>query len=303
MTTETSAPRFEPVTSPEQPSRTDPFVHLLPVPNEGMMAGQPTNCYLLGYVAEGGPLTLVDCGAAGSLEIFTGAFDALGVDPQRITRIVLTHCHPDHVGGAPDLKKLTGAPVWAHPLEKPPIERFAPELEVDHWIEDGVPIECEGHSLLPVFTPGHAPGHVALVESKTRLLLAGDMISGFGSVGIFPPDGSVAAYIASLRRLLALHEESPFAAICPGHGPIIPGVREKIEDYIEHRLAREEEIAADLAKAGPSTVDELLPMVYPDVLPHLSFAARSTLTMHLIKLVEDGRVTVDDEERYTLVEP
>ncbi len=250
-----------------------------------------------------GPLTLVDCGSAGTLPIFETAFETLRVDPERITRIVLTHCHPDHVGGAPELKERTGAPVWAHPLEKPPIERFAATLEVDHWIEDGVPIECEGYSLEPIFTPGHAPGHVALVESTSRLLLAGDMISGFGSVGIFPPDGSVSAYIESLRRLLAIHDAEPFNAICPGHGPVIPAVREKIVWYIEHRLAREEEIAADLGAAGPSTIDELLPMVYPDVLPHLTYAAKATLTMHLRKLAEDGRVVVDDEERYALIHP
>lgn len=275
---------------------------MLAVPNEGMMAGQPTNCFLLGYVAGDGPLTLIDCGSAETLPIFMAAFEALGVEPQRITRIVLTHCHPDHVGSAPDLKELTGAPVWAHPLEVPPIERFAPTLEVDHWIEDGVPIECESYSLEPIFTPGHAPGHVALVESKSRLLLAGDMISGFGSVGIFPPDGSVAAYLDSLRRLLAIHDANPFSAILPGHGPVIPEVREKIVSYIEHRLAREEEIAAAVGQAGPATIDELLPVIYPDVQPHLTFAAKSTLTMHLRKLVEDGRVTVDDEERYRLTE-
>ena len=299
MTTQTSPPRFEPVDI----QGAEPCVHMLAVPNEGMMSGQPTNCYLLGYVAGGGPLTFVDCGSAETLPIFVEAFEALGVGPKQITRIVLTHCHPDHVGGAPDLKELVGAPVWAHPLEKPPSERFAPALEVDHWIEDGVPIECEDYSLEPIFTPGHAPGHVALVVSTSRLLLAGDMISGFGSVGIFPPDGSVAAYIESLRQLLAIHEAEPFSAILPGHGPVIPNVREKIVDYIEHRLAREEEIATAVGQTGPATIDALLPVIYPDVLPHLTFAARSTLTMHLRKLVEDGRVAVDDEERYTLRTP
>ncbi|CAN5294703.1 MBL fold metallo-hydrolase [soil metagenome] len=297
MTTETTMPFFEPVSI----ESAEPIVHMLAVPNEGMMSGQPTNCYLMGYVATDGPLTLVDCGSPGTMSIFEAAFEALGVDPQRINRIVLTHCHPDHVGGAPDLKALTGAPVWAHPLEQPPIERFAPVLKVDHWIKDGVPIECEGYSLKPIFTPGHAPGHVALVVSTSRLLLAGDMISGFGSVGIFPPDGSVAAYVASLRRLLALHNAEPFTAICPGHGPVIPNVREKITGYIEHRLAREEEIATAVGQASPATIDDLLPVIYPDILPHLTFAAKSTLTMHLRKLVEDGRVTVDEDERYRLI--
>ena len=112
----------------------------------------------------------------------------------------------------------------------------------------------------------------------------------------------MAAYIASLRRLLAIHDAEPFSAILPGHGPVIPGVREKIVGYIEHRLAREEEIAAAVGQAGPTTIDELLPVIYPDVQPHLTFAAKSTLTMHLRKLVDDGRVTVDEDERYRLTE-
>lgn len=273
-------------------SSADPrvHIHLLAVPNEGMMAGQPTNCYLLGSVAGDGPLTLVDSGKPEGSEIFERAFAEADVDPQRLARIVLTHCHPDHVGGATALKALTGADVYAPPLEREQLERFAPNLEVDLWLDHEQPISCEGYELRPIFTPGHSPGHIAFVESRSNMLLAGDMISGFGSVGIFPPNGSVRVYLDSLNKLLAEDEREPFKAVLPGHGPIVTDARAKIEEYIAHRMQRETEIVEALRAYGPQALDELFPRIYPEILPHLEFAGRGTLTMHLQKLIEEERV-------------
>ncbi len=275
-------------------------IHMISVPNEGMMAGQPTNCYLIGPVAGDGPLTLIDAGRSEGLEVFTGAFEADDIDPTRIERIVLTHCHPDHVGGAEQLRELSGAPIYAPPGEREHIERFTPGLEIDQWLDHDAPLVCEGYELRPIYTPGHSPGHIAFVESQTRMLLAGDMISGFGSVGIFPPNGSVGDYIDSLRRLLAAHEADPFIAILPGHGPVVPGVREKIEEYIAHRLQRENEIITALQEQGPLTTDELMPIIYVEILPHLAPAGKATITMHLQKLLDEGRV-IQDDETYRLV--
>jgi glyoxylase-like metal-dependent hydrolase (beta-lactamase superfamily II) len=273
---------------------------MLGVPNHGMMAGQPTNIFLLGYVADPTrKLTLVDAGDMASLDVVEGALAALEIGPERIGQLVLTHTHPDHIGGAAELQRQTGAPVYAHPLEREQIERWGNGVEITHWIADDAPIAGDGFTLTPVFTPGHSPGHVCLVESEQRLLLAGDMISGFVSVGIFPPWGSMRQYIDSLRRLLALHEQQPFAAVLPGHGPVIADAGAKIREYITHRLQREQEVVDALA-SGATTIDELLPIAYPDVLPHLSFAARSTLQAHLEKLIEDGRV-VANGERFRLV--
>jgi glyoxylase-like metal-dependent hydrolase (beta-lactamase superfamily II) len=290
-------PQFEPAVS----ATTDaPDALMLGVPNHGMMAGQPTNIFLLGYVADPSrQLTLVDAGDVASLEVVEGALAALEIGPERIGQLLLTHTHPDHIGGAAELQRQTGAPVYAHPLEREKIERWGNGVEITHWIADGASIGADGFALTPIFTPGHSPGHVCLIESERRLLLAGDMISGFGSVGIFPPWGSMRQYIDSLRRLLTLHERQPFAAVLPGHGPVIADAGAKIREYITHRLQREQEVVDALA-SGATTVDELLPIAYPDVLPHLSFAARSTLQAHLDKLVDDGLVT-QDGERFRLV--
>ena len=291
--------RFEPAVPPT----TAPDVLMLDVPNHGMMAGQPTTIYLVGYVADDARrLTLVDAGDRASLEVVEGALAALEIGPERVGQIVLTHTHPDHVGGAAELQRQTGAPVYAHPLERAQIEHWGGGVEITHWIADGTPIAGDGFTLTPVFTPGHSPGHVCLIESERRLLLAGDMISGFGSVGIFPPWGSMRAYIDSLRCLLALHEREPFAAVLPGHGPVIADAGAKMREYITHRLEREAEVVTALESGGGRlSMDDLLPIIYPDILPHLSFAGRSTLQAHLDKLVEDGRVARVADDVYALV--
>ena len=288
------APRFEPLFDDDQ----QPAVLAFGVPNHGMMSGQPTNVYLLGYVADAErSLTLVDAGDAKSQDVLLAALAETGIDLARISQIVLTHCHPDHVGNAEALKRATGATVYAHPLEQQQIERFGSGLEIDVWIEPGQSIACDGFTVETIFTPGHSPGHYCVVEPTSGALLAGDMISGFGSVGIFPPHGSMRQYIDSLRRLLAAHEARPFSMVGPGHGPPIEDARAKIEEYITHRLAREEEVFNAVA-SGVNSIDDILPIAYPDVQPHLSYAARSTLQAHLDKLIEDGRIERRSESEY-----
>lgn len=285
-------PRFEQVRSMDAVEGSEAIdILMLGVPNNGMMAGQPTNVFLIGDVAnQRRSLTLIDAGADDGHDVLSTALSAAGIEPTRIGQIVLTHCHPDHVGGAGAIKELTGATVFAHPLERSQIERFGHGVEVDVWVEDDQEIEGDGFVMRTIFSPGHSPGHSCVFEPISGVLIAGDMISGFGSVGIFPPRGSMSAYIDSLRKLLAIHDASPFALVCPGHGPVIDDAGAKIMEYIEHRLAREEEVLAAV-RVGNQTIDNLLPVIYPDVQTHLSFAARSTLQAHLDKLVEDGRLT------------
>jgi glyoxylase-like metal-dependent hydrolase (beta-lactamase superfamily II) len=177
--------------------------------------------------------------------------------------IVLTHDHSDHSEGAPPLAERTGAEV------------------VRPGDGDRVgPFEAIG-------TPGHAPDHVALRAG--RLLFTGDTVLGTGSVFIAPGEGSLSAYLDSLRRLRRLDLE----AILPGHGPVVWRPHAKLDIYIEHRLMREQ-LVVDALAAGARTLDELLERAWSDVdldsVPYLRHAAAATLVAHLEKLDEEGRL-------------
>lgn len=177
--------------------------------------------------------------------------------------IVITHDHSDHSGGAPSLADLTGAEV----VRPDGDERVGP-FEV-------------------IATPGHSPDHVALVAG--RALFTGDTVLGTGSVFIQPGEGSLSAYLDSLRRLRTLDAE----AILPGHGPVVWHPRKKLDLYIEHRLLRERRIVAALA-SGARTTDELLDYAWSEVdldsADFLRLAAAATLEAHLEKLDEEGRL-------------
>lgn len=276
-----------------------PDVLMLGVPNTGMMSGQPTNVFLIGYI--GDPersLTLVDAGVKESWDALAHALAMIEVPFARIGQVVLTHCHPDHLGNAGEVQRQSGgAAVFVHPLEKQHIAQWGDGVEVTTWLTGNEQIAGDGFTLRTIFTPGHAPGHVCIVEEASGVLIAGDMISGFGSVGVFPPGGSMREYIDSLHVLLAEYAAHPFSVVCPGHGPAMPDARAKLEEYVEHRLQREEEVFAAV-QAGGHSLATLMPTIYPDVQPHLSWPAERTLLAHLQKLVEDGRLTQPDEDTW-----
>jgi len=177
--------------------------------------------------------------------------------------IVLTHDHIDHSEGAAPLAERTGVEV----IRPAGGERAGP--------------------FEAIATPGHAPDHVALVAG--RLLFTGDTVLGTGSVFIPPGEGSLAAYLDSLHRLRDLDVE----AILPGHGPVVWRPREKLDEYIEHRLLRER-LVLEALDAGARARDELLDLAWSDVdfeaEPYLRYAAAYTLEAHLEKLEEEGRL-------------
>ncbi|GAC1525592.1 MAG: MBL fold metallo-hydrolase [Thermoleophilaceae bacterium] len=181
--------------------------------------------------------------------------------PDGIEGIVLTHDHPDHAEGAQALAQRTAVAV-----EQPQGDGMVGPFEV-------------------IATPGHSPDHVVL--RSERVLFAGDTVLGEGSVFIAPGEGSLAGYLASLRRLLELDLE----AICPGHGPIVWNPRQKLTDYLDHRLERERRLQDALA-AGARSRDELLDRAWGDVdfasAPYLRGAAGLTLEAHLQKLAGEG---------------
>jgi glyoxylase-like metal-dependent hydrolase (beta-lactamase superfamily II) len=142
-----------------------------------------SNAYL---IVEGAGLTIIDTGLSGGKKILA-LIRSLGRRPEEIGRIVLTHQHPDHVGGAADLVAACGAEVWAHPLDTPAIEgvgkRDGPKgplglifntlifprlrpVKVARPLADGetLPILCGEGGLRVIVTPGHTLGHVTVVS-------------------------------------------------------------------------------------------------------------------------------------------
>jgi len=136
-----------------------------------------------------------------------------------------------------------------------------------------------------IHTPGHASNQLCYLLEEERLLFAGDHVMQGSTVIINPPDGDMAAYLASLEALFA--EEIDYVA--PGHGFLMGNPREVIERIIIHRRDRENKVLARLRAAGASTLEALVPAVYDDVpRERYGIAARSLLA-HLLKLEREGR--------------
>jgi glyoxylase-like metal-dependent hydrolase (beta-lactamase superfamily II) len=182
-----------------------------------------------------------------------------------IEGIVLTHGHADHAEGAEPLSERAG----------------------------GVPVlrPAGGDSAGPfsaLASPGHSPDSVCLLLD--RICFTGDTVLGEGSVFIQPGEGSLSAYLDSLRALRELDLE----VLCPGHGPYVWDPRAKLDEYISHRLERER-LLLEALEAGARTEAELLDHAWSDVPEHLRPAAAITLQAHLEKLREEDRLPPDVE--------
>src|SRR5205807_2380291 len=148
--------------------------------------------------------------------------------------------------------------------------------------------------LRALFTPGHARGHLCFHDERTGALISGDNVVGFGSVLIDPSDGNMRDYLDSLERMRALPKLS---VLFGGHGPAIANPYEKIDEYIAHRLQREELVLAAV-REGASTPNEIMARVYTDVSPKAHTMAERALLEHLEKLIADGLISQNSDSVY-----
>ena len=231
----------------------------LRAPNPGLLTLTGTNTWVVGrrpaWVVDPGPLE------DGHLRRLMSAIDARG----GLGGIVLTHDHHDHSAAVETLLEVHPAPLAAG------------RGRVDVTLAE----DTRFGPFQAVFTPGHSPDHYALVADGA--CFTGDAVLGNGSVLITPHEGAMSGYLLALTRL-RLRED--FNVLCPGHGELVWDARAKLEEYIAHRIDRENRLILALSE-GLRTVPELLAAVWPEVPDELRPAATATLAAHLDKLEDD----------------
>jgi glyoxylase-like metal-dependent hydrolase (beta-lactamase superfamily II) len=221
-----------------------------------------------------------------------------------VAQILVTHAHADHSALAPRLAAATGAPVLGFgPPQAGRSARLAAiaaagglgggegvdaGFRPDRTIGEGAVVEGEGWRLVALHTPGHFAGHLCFAWGD--LLFTGDHVMGWAPSLVSPPDGDMAAYMASLERLAG----GGWSQLLPGHGDPVADPAARIAALVAHRRGREAAILAALPAAAPGLdLAGLVAQVYADVPPALHPAAARNALAHLIDLADRGLAAAD----------
>lgn len=254
-----------------------PDVHAVPIGKPKLMHPGGTNVYLVGRR----DLTLIDTyenrkrSPGRILRYLKQMGDA------RISRIVMTHRHHDHIGGAVAIQAVTQARLCAHPGTREELERAFGAADVE-TLSDGDTLRTDTVRVEAIHTPGHSPDHTCYYLADQKILFSGDTILGIGTTTI----ESLADYMRSLERL----QSFPIDLILPGHGPSMQDGQAKIREYIEHRGLRERQ-ALEVLRDGPRTLQAMTKTIYAGIPARLHWAARRNLGHHVEKLIGEGKIS------------
>lgn len=269
--------------------RTDavsPGIRRVVAENPGPFTFVGTGTYIVGH----GEVAVIDPGPAQDAHL---AAILKAVAKERITAILVTHDHADHSPLAARLSALSGAPVYGCSRKPAPGQApasggeedddtaFRPDVELC----DGGTVSGPGWTLEAVPTAGHTSNHICYAFAEENALFSGDHVMAWSTSVVIPPDGDMAAYLASLQRVKA----RGFSTLWPTHGPPVTQVEPFLEAYIAHRLEREAQVL-EAVRAGSNSIGQIVELLYVGLDPRLKPAAAQSVLSHLIKLTAEGRV-------------
>jgi glyoxylase-like metal-dependent hydrolase (beta-lactamase superfamily II) len=248
-------------------------------PNPGPMTLTGTNSYVL-WDNEG-QVAIIDPGPnePSHIDALARAAQARG----RLTTIMVTHRHLDHLPAAAPLCAATGAVLVGH-ADLPGVERPAGDGNIVFG------------TLLALTTPGHTRESLSFWDPPTGSLFTGDLVAGTGTVVVDEVPGALSDYLASLEKLQAL----AIKTIYPGHGPRVDDAPAKIDEYLTHRRQRVQQVVDALEATPDAGIDDLVSTIYPDLKPILVAAAARNVRANLDLLTRDGRVVAVDHQRWRL---
>lgn len=272
--------------------RPEPGLRRVLAPNPSPMTFRGTNTFLLGE----GAVTVIDPGP--DLSGHLAAILAALAPGERVDCILVTHAHLDHSALAPRLAAATGAPVLAFGPARAGQgaamaalaasglagggegidEGFVPDVT----LADGAVVDTAAGPVRALHTPGHLPNHLGFLWRDA--VFTGDVVMGWSTSLVSPPEGDMAAYMASLDRLAGLGAR----VFYPGHGEPVTDPAARLAELVAHRRAREAQVQAALA-AGGGTAADLAGAIYAGTPPALMPAAARNVLAHLIDLAARGR--------------
>ena len=274
---------------PILPVPMEPLVRRLLAPNPSPFTYTGTETYIVGR----GEVGVIDPGPA--LPEHVDAILA-ATEGERIRAILCTHTHRDHSPASRALQAATGAPiVGCAPLtmddDGPRADAaFDPDYRPDRILGDDETVSGPGWTLAAVATPGHTSNHLCFALQESGALFSGDHIMGWSTTVVSPPDGDMAAYMASLDKLLGRDDRIYY----PAHGDPVREPRRFVRAVAAHRRARERQIL-DLLEREAQPIPEMVAVMYRGIDPRLHGAAGRSVLAHLLDLEARDRVWRDGD--------